>query len=66
MRLFIDMIGMIFIGVPVAVCSFLWQHARAGWALGEWTFSPDSFCDKYGGKYELSERVKSIREAFRK
>jgi len=62
MKAILDVALGLLIYLPAFILSYLWQCWRAGWAGGEWIFSPKSFHAKYGGEAELETKVKEFRK----
>lgn len=50
MKLIVDFLFLLVVGLPAALAGYLWMHIRAGWALGEYLFDKDTFMRIYGKK----------------
>lgn len=48
-KVLLDAAVLLVFGLPAMVASYIWQAMSAGWAFGEWAFSPDSFHKRFGG-----------------
>lgn len=65
-KVLLDAVMLLVFGTPAMVASYIWQAMSAGWAFGEWAFSPDSFHSRYGGKAKTDELLGNLRDTFKR
>ncbi len=64
-KVLLDAVMLLVFGTPALIASYIWQSVMAGWAFGEWSFDPESFYRRYGGRDKTKELLQQLRDEVR-